>query len=275
MNLLPPKRYLPIRQAYRLPGPLFMLGDPEAGSRRIEVDRELEAYRSAKGSSRGQWASPDAREQFEQPLRHWLIDLVHDDQPGLLSGADLSLDELAALIQEDLVLMHRSGPEQPAARSQAIYMNVSFPSGWCPDCLLGMSFLSIHAGVPVADEFDGAARVAAAEALFAPGNKVRFVWGLAPDDRLDRRVCHRVGSGRSAHRSLVANWNETAVPWLRVERQVICPLDEQTSVFLIRVYRYEWSSLDEAVQESARQAIESMPASIQAYKGLSGVSVLA
>lgn len=248
---------------------MHRLGDSVAGRHRIEADDELTRYREEQSHHEGRWDTDSSRETFEHRLRDWLAESIERDQPGLLRTKDQSLDALIAQLQEDVVVVHRAEPRVPAAQARAIYMSVNFPSGWCPDCLSGKSFLSIHAGVPVTDEFDGAGRMAAAAALFEPGDKVRFVWGLTPDNRLDRRACRREAGGAPQHETVTSSWKRSSTPWLRVERQVICPLDEQTSCFLIRVYCYAWESLNDDVRARIRSSISTMPASVREYKGLS------
>jgi hypothetical protein len=260
-----PLIYLPSEESYRTPGPLYRLGDPGAGSLRIEIDDERGRYLRAKRAESGLWDSLESRASLETRLSDWLAAAIQRDQPGLVTGS-MTLDERVGAIQEDVVLMQRA-EGSAANRARAVYVNVSFPSGWCPACTPGKTFLSIHSPVPVHGEFDGPGRVAAAEALFAAGDKVRFVWTLTPDDILSRQQCHREPSLGPAHESAVSSWRSATDVHLRVERQVIAPIDPNTACFFIRIYQYNLQTLDAGVRARLRSCVRGMPQNVARYKG--------
>ncbi len=249
-----------------MPGPMLRLGEPDAGALRVEVDDEREEYVRAKGAAQGIWCSETARSQLEGVVCEWLGRSVRAEHPTLLSGSE-SLDELIAKLQEDVVIMHRD-PNAPAVAARAAYVNVSFPSGWCPPCTSGRSFVSIHGAVPNVDEFGGPGRKSAAEQLFRQHDSVRFTWSLTPDRTLDRRKCHRKPGTGAPHESAQLSWDGVDRLYLRVERQVISAIDADTACFLIRVYRYDMRDLQSAVRERIRASVATMPAAISAYKGI-------
>jgi len=263
-----PQVYTPVGHEYRMPGPTLRLGDPGAGHLRIEIDDERDEFMSAKRSAVGIWSSAGVRSQLEERVLDWLTRAVECDQPALLDGGE-SLDQVLAQIQEDVVIMHR-GEAAPSISARAVYVNVTFPSGWCPACTCGRSFMSIHAAVPNVDEFDGPGRKAGAELLFGTDDAVRFVWSLTPDAALDRRKCHGNGSTGVRHQSVPVVWDLLDRLYLRVERQVICGIDANTACFFIRVYRYALEDLDSQVRDNIRASISTMPSRIREYKGIAG-----
>lgn len=256
--------YFPVSVRHAIPGPGYRLGDRRAGSTHIEIDSRYQDYVQQTGAEPGVWESDRSRSRLEARIRDWLHGIIQHEQPGLVDASQ-SLDDMVDLIQEDLVVMRRAAGAD-AVHARAVYLNVRYPSGWCPSCATGMSFVRIHAPVPNVNGFGGAARKQAAAALFCGNTRVRFVWTVVPDDQLDRRRCQR--SEQTGHASHRFAWHNTEQLRLRVERQVICPLDESTSVFLIRLYHYPVAMLTGLERASLCAALESMPASLRRYKGL-------
>lgn len=256
-----PALYTPVDEHYRMPGKTYRLGDAAAGTQRIEIDEQLDEYLDAKRTASGHWESDDVRDEFESALTSWLAMAVADAEPEL-AAANASLNSMISRIPEDIVFM-RKPARTPASCAKAIYVNVAFPSGWCPQCVVGKSFLSIHAPVPVHDDFDPLGRRDSADDLFEPTDKVRFVWTLTPDAELDRRRC------RLGHPTKAFSWQTATRLFLRVERQVIAPIDSQTACFFIRIYRYDLDTLNGSVREAIRSSLISMPEAVRAYKGFS------
>jgi len=96
-------------------------------------------------------------------------------------------------------------------------------------------------------------------------SRVRYVWTVTPDDRLDRRHCHR----DPAHApSVMSDWATADRVFLRVERQVIVPIDPRTCAFLIRIHQHPASALTDAQRATVVQALQSMPDAVATYKGL-------
>jgi hypothetical protein len=259
-----PRIYIPVDENYRMPGALYRLGDPHAGDRRVEIDEERDRYLRSKRPASG-WDSLDSRTRLETYLSNWMTSAIQEDQPDLRIGSP-TLDGLIGAIQEDVVFMHRDHG-QPAHLAKAVYVNVSFPSGWCPACARGKTFMRIHGPVPINGDFDGAGRRAAADELFAGNPKVRFVWTLTPDDALDRRKCDRDAWMDQPHSAPASSWRAATRMFLRVERQVIAPIDADTACFFIRIYRYDLTTLEGDVRERIRSSVLGMPDNVRAYKG--------
>jgi dimethylamine monooxygenase subunit A len=182
--------------------------------------------------------------------------------------ADVStLDELVGRIQEDVVLMRREAADANAATATAFYLNVCFPTGWCPRCMLGLRFAQIHGPVPALDDF-AAGRGAWGRYLFdvQRGATVRFVWTITADDALDRRRC-----GRGLHDDAArTSWADAGAAYFRIERQVLVPLTATVGMFLIRIYRQNVASLEPAERERLRQSMDAMDPKLAAYKGFAG-----
>jgi hypothetical protein len=268
-----PRRYFPVHVPHWMPGPQSRLGTAGVGDLRNELDGESAHYRSEKrrlvaagvgGSRRIANADASAERTAAEALRAVLA----TEWPASAAGAAIaSLDDVVAAIPEDVVLMQRD-PGAAASSGLAVYVNVSFPTGWCPDCALGRDFLAIHAPVPEADRFGAGARVHLAANLFGAERRttVRFVWTLTPDDALDRRHC----AARVHPSAPGPSWDDAARAFLRVERQVVWPLDDALSIFLIRIYRYDVRTLTAEERATLRASVAAMDPRLRAYKGLAG-----
>jgi hypothetical protein len=171
---------------------------------------------------------------------------------------DLALDELMFELQEDLVIMHR--PEGLAAeRARALYMHVCFPGGWDPSQLLGKSFPALHARVPYEPGFDRVERADHAARLFeAP--LARYVWSVTAEPTLDRHP----KTPRSQ------DFQAASAVFLRVERQIMAPLQGTTSLFFIRTYVYAADRLSAEQRRVLAAAITGMSEAMRRYKGMFG-----
>jgi len=251
--------YFPVDVPPQMPGRQPRLGADGAGTTYFERDEELDEYLAAKREAvRVLDAAPD-----EERAAAWLRDALGREHPGTVDGLG-ALDDAVRAVQEDVVLMRRpSGAE--AAAAIASYLHVSFATGWCPDCACGRSFLDIHAPVPERHAFVEANRRRLANNLFGDDRRtaVRFVWTVTPDARLDRRRCPR-----GLHPTVTASWDGATTAWLRVERQVIVPLSDVLSVFLIRVYRHDVRALTAERRDVLRRSVAAMDPALAAYKGL-------
>ncbi len=161
--------------------------------------------------------------------------------------------DLSLVVQEDFTLMMRE-----ASGDRLVLLSVCFPSGWCPERLLGRSFREVHATVP---DFDAVAAKSAQliAGIVERGPYVRFVWTLTADSVLDH---HPEQSPRTSFDGATSGY-------LRVERQVTVPFPEYSgSLFLIRTYLYPFAELDPGQRAVVREAVRLLPDSIRAYKGL-------
>jgi hypothetical protein len=252
-----------------MPGRFFRLGDELAGATIFEVDSQLELYRQEKENHRP-WDNERDRDALTEAERQAVVTRLRRDAAAhaplraALKNAQ-GLDELVALIQEDLVVM-RKREDDRAEDARAVYVNVSFPSGWCPPCVRSAGFSEIHARVPEDGTFTHQRRGALAEHLWpTQAPKVRFVWTLTPGSELSRQHCHK----NLHHTARLCSWEEATNCFLRVERQVIVKIDARLSAFLIRVYVHELEALDADEQRNLLHAVEAIARneSVARYKG--------
>lgn len=245
-----------------MPGPQPALGDGNY----IESDDEIDDYRGSKKLVAGKWPPCRAGDTAddERTVAAWLRRRI---SKGVLppEAETAELDRLVSLIQEDLVIMRKDAGAAPQTAT-ADYLNVSFPSGWCPACALGKTFVEIHRRVPQDGAFTDKNRPGRAAFLFTKQPTVRFAWTLTPDKSLDRRKCHAQPDHGTA--PPFSFHDDVRTLYLRIERQVIAPIDDRLSVFLIRVYVYDVATLEAHERESLRDSILSMTPGVAAYKTL-------
>lgn len=117
-----------------------------------------------------------------------------------------------------------------------IYTDVSFPSFWNPEEVLGKSLLQLHEPVP---------KISLPQKTLAActkNNFVRFVWSLLGEEKLNQ------------HPSIkIKDFAQTKKLFLQVERQVIVPFKEISCfLFVIKKYIYQseikWSYLHETIK---------------------------
>ena len=258
---LAPARYFPVKSTpFRFVAGLSPFGtDFGNGAREaqyFQADAQRERYlREKREVPRERHAvlarSDDERRVHDTVLR-WLHRQLGLEHPGVAAGVPLDYRAISAVVQEDLVVLHRRADGSDAA----IMVDVSFPSDWYPDRIVDTGFRFIHGPVP--GFADGDAQAAAmVSAMIDRGPYVRFVWTLSPDDHLD----HHPVQGRHAE------WSLDGEGWLRVERQLTVPFAQvQASLFLIRTYLYSFASLAAEERATLRRAIETMPPAAAGYK---------
>src|SRR5262249_22311948 len=145
--------YFPVKVPHVLPGSQPELGMDGVGTTCLEVDTERKFYLDAKLASplRGPHRLPGG-DDAEAIALQWLQETIVEEHPNLLeeSGRGQRLDTLVDAIQEDLVIMYRAAGVD-ADQARALYLHVAFPTGWCPACAVGRTFLEIHHPVPKLD----------------------------------------------------------------------------------------------------------------------------
>jgi hypothetical protein len=258
-NALP---YFPITDPHHMPGIQPRLGDDRVGATCFELDDDVDEYLAEK---RRLWSRrPAVPADVDRAVLTWLRTTMAAEHPNVAGrfAAVTTLDEAMLGVQEDLVVMRRAPGDEPAAAT-AVYLHVSFPTNWCPECALGRTFLELHAPVPALHAFKATNRTRLARSLFdARRTTARFVWSLTPDARLDRQRCEA-----GVHASVPTRWDEASTAWLRVERQVIVPLSDVLSLFVLRVYRTDVRHLPPDQRATLRRAIAGMEPELAAYKG--------
>lgn len=269
MPLSPPARYFPVK-----PTPLRMeaglarhgtdFGNDAADRLFFQVDGDLERYLEAKRQAPPTRHAVLSRDDGERAANEaalaWARATLAREHPERLAAADARargehpLFALAAAVQEDLVVLRRTGD----GGSAAIAVHVSCPSGWRPERIHGASFGAIHGPVPDFAKRPEAER-SMVEAMVERGPYVRFVWTVAADDRLD----HHPEEGRRDP------WRADGPGFLRVERQTTVPFPEhEASLFLIRVYVYPFAALSPIERQVLQRAIVAMPDHVARYKGI-------
>jgi hypothetical protein len=257
-----PARYVPLAHTLHAPGKLArphvdQFGNGAADVLRLQVDSERDAYLAQKAAVlRGALAPPAGEPGFDpRPALAWLRRTLAAEHPGLLDGAALgSLDQAVGALQEDLVVMRRARPD---GAPRAAYLHVSLPSGWRPERMAGASFEALHAPVPKA--LLGKRPIASYGSRLFDDERVRFVWTLTPDPGLDRHP-----------ERCQPDWAGTQRLFLRVERQLLVPLDALEALFLIRVYSYPVDTLAADERAELARRIAALDAETRRYKGWDG-----
>jgi dimethylamine monooxygenase subunit A len=261
LNRIQPARYFPVKPTpFRFQAGLLPfgtdLGNGEVERQFFQVDSEREHYLSEKRRVRPERHHLLERDEDERRVHQrvlpWIRATLEHEHPDLFAPAPPTYGEIAAAVQEDLVVLHRRRDGSNAA----IMVDVRFPSDWDPDRIVGTDFRFIHGPVP-----DFADTTAQADSMVAAmidrGPYVRFVWTLKPDDHLD----HHPIDGRHE------TWHADREGFLRVERQITVPFaDVGAALFIIRTYLYPFSRLTAEQRRRLRQAVQSMPPEAARYK---------
>jgi dimethylamine monooxygenase subunit A len=262
-------RYFPV-----LPSPLKMVaglrrlgvdcGQGELDQRFFHVDDRRAHYVAAKrrvpANRHGLFGTEPAHAVAREAALQWMRSTLADEQPALLAEAERDheardeFDALARVLQEDFAVLSAGDDDA----GSTVVLDVRFPSGWRPECLIGASFEALHRPVPGFVETPAAVR-SMVRAMIERGPYVRFVWTLCGDDQLDHHPeARRPVDFATADRL-----------WLRVERQVTVALPHaEASVFLIRTYLYPTDELSREERAVVLRALELMPSEVRAYKGL-------
>ncbi len=173
--------------------------------------------------------------------------VINENQDGLVY-------ELTMALQEDWVLFSRN----KSGKLSAQILSVHLPSGWDPREKVNMTFAEIHE--PVADNnliMKAADHIAAT--ICQKGPFVRHVWAVSNTGGLNRRP------------DLIPERNTIDLDhlWYRCERQVTIPVNNEASLFLIRVFvvplREVFSQEDK--KKAIIDSINSMSDAVIDYKG--------
>lgn len=258
----PPARYFPVKPApFRFQAGLAPFGtdfgNGAADRQFFQIDCQRARYMDAKqrvNPSRHRVLARDAAERcVHSRVLPWIQTTLQREHPQLFGQTPETYRDLAGQVQEDLVVMRRCTDGSDAA----VAVDVSFPSDWRPERIIGTDFRFIHGPVPGFADREPQAR-ALVSAMIERGPHVRFVWTLTADGELD----HHPEEGRRT------SWQESKQGFLRVERQVTVPFREvDASLFLIRTYLYPFGELTNEQRQRIAWALETMPADAGRYKG--------
>lgn len=164
-----------------------------------------------------------------------------------------ALDALACQVQEDFALLNT------VPTDRLCWLHLCFPNHWAATDKIGKDFVAIHAPVPGMDRINKNARQLL-RTLSHHGPNVRFAWGLASSDQLDRHPA--TGGGRS--------FSADGIVWIRVERQITAPMAGRGFLFTIRTYMLPSAALDQRQLQMLERALTRMPSASKQYKGLAG-----
>ena len=161
----------------------------------------------------------------------------------------LSLLEITTKFEEDFAIMYKGKME---------LVSVCFPSGWIPKDKLGKHLSAIHE--PIADS----------EQLIKASDKIsdymtkqsikRWVWTVTTSNELSNFPDYT-----KPELSTFENL------YFRVETQTTAPIDEQTSLFFIKV---DVLPLFQVWDEKILESINSMTENVLKYKGLEQIKKL-
>jgi hypothetical protein len=142
---------------------------------------------------------------------------------------------------------------------------VCFPSRWDLASKIGTTLDDIHSPVPLYDQELARPTNAFFDRLTPDKSFWRLNWTL-----LDSPVLHQRSAARQAPRGDLSKW------FFRVERQTLRQLSiTRATVFTIRTYVTSAASLRENDDEfvpALLRALDTAPASVQRYKGWTGVA---
>jgi hypothetical protein len=167
--------------------------------------------------------------------------------------------EASRLVQEDLCVLTKSDTWRLRAAC------VCFPSRWSLATKIGTTLDDIHSPVPLYDHVLARPTNAFFDRLTPERSFWRLNWTL-----LDSPVLHQPYGARGSPSGALADW------FFRVERQTLRQLPQTKSiVFTIHTYVASAVTLrerDETFVPALVNAMESAPASVQTYKGWTGVA---
>ena len=156
---------------------------------------------------------------------------------------NFSLYETTLCFEEDFSIMHLGNME---------VVSVCFPSGWKPMDKLGKPLSKIHE--PIADNEQLIESSDKLSAYMTKQKIKRWVWTITTNNSLSEFT--------EVKKPKISNFENL---YFRVETQTSAPIDDETSIFFIKV---DVVPLNEVCNESILNSINSMSESILNYKGL-------
>jgi dimethylamine monooxygenase subunit A len=189
---------------------------------------------------------------------------AQQEAAALLGFSDQTLAQVGAEVAEDLLILRSTGEQELIAG------HLCFPNGWCLDEKMGRPLLDIHAPVPGYAEKLGSPTRNLLERL-KPGRPVgRLNWGMKPTNRLDLSSRWNDWVRSVAGEVTPANAGDRC--YLRVERQTLAMLPESGCVlFTIHTYQQAIGTLSGEQRDVLRGVLETIPAPMADYKGLTPV----
>jgi len=180
-----------------------------------------------------------------------------------LSADENALVKAASMVQEDLVLMQRSGDDFILGAAV-----VCFPSGWNLVDKVGKNMREIHIPVPGLNQKIGTSIDRFFQHLKPGKNVQRFNWGLFDDEALFQPKWHR--AAQPAKTDISADTIAEQL-FFRVEKQTLQRLPgTDDTLFTIRIFN---TPLAEVIADGDRarklhHALTSMPDALRHYKAV-------
>jgi hypothetical protein len=205
--------------------------------------------------------NPEGDEASKELLRE-LKSFLHDYYPGRSTetvAGEHPVVQASRLAQEDFCVLVKEDTWRLRAAC------VCFPSRWDLASKIGTTLDDIHSPVPLYDQELARPTNAFFDRLKPDKSFWRLNWTL-----LDSPVLHQRVEARETPRGDLSQW------FFRVERQTLRQLPiTRATVFTIRTYVTSASSLRENDDEfvpALLHALDTAPASVQRYKGWTGVA---
>ena len=254
-----PARYFPIESGrYEVKPGLFKFGtdfgNGDADRQVFQIDDQFPRYHAVKMAAQQERLSKyfqthDYRLATAKRVARFIVGHLKAEP------AELDFASLALLVQEDLAVIQRDGDRHWLAA-----IHLCFPNHWAAEEKIGKTFAEIHAPVAGIEPINRQADKMVDAMINATQGYVRFVWGIATDDRLN----HHPSKERGRHFD-----PKDPHAFLRIERQTIWGFPEvEASLFTIRTYFEDLATLEADKRAKVISAIESMTPASLAYKGL-------
>lgn len=302
-----PAAYFPVRPRYDVAPALRPLstdfGHGRADTLAFQIDRRFPTFRESKLQTRAErldkyhsWR--DYPETAEAAVNRLIIERLAEEHPewfraergsetrlhcsltgeilcfaadgrwlGSKGGPEYvsGLDALAMQVQEDLAVTLTTGE-----RDWLAAVHVCSPSGWVPEEKVGLPFTEVHRPVPGMERIAGSAP-SLVRATVERGPFVRFVWGIAGDDRWNHHPEPPPGVPAAEWRPPAFRRQAEPPFYFRVERQVLWGLPQAGAcLFVIGPYHTDPREIRADPCRSALlcQALRSMGPEALAYKGI-------
>ena len=192
-------------------------------------------------------------------------DRLHFDQSLQLIDNDEyqnALDALCCQVQEDLAIV-----EWREQKDFISHLHLCLPNHWAAEEKIGRSFIDAHLPVPEMEKINQQAP-RLVETLIRKGPFERFTWGVSTDRRLNHHPTAPKGIDRTEWQGRRFDPDNPEL-YLRIERQTTIGLPKVSAfIFTIRTYHRAVDALTREELTILKRAVQTMPESVKAYKGL-------
>jgi hypothetical protein len=201
--------------------------------------------------------------RFDAKMQLTNVEAAHVPAPAYASA----LDALCCQIPEDVAVVCT----EPKQGDWIAALHLCSPSHWAAEDKIGQDFVAAHAAVPGFAHMNATAP-SLLKSMVHKGPFVRFVWGIAPDTRLN---CHpEPPPGRASRQEQGLEFgpcSDGSPFYLRVERQCLWGLPHTgAALFTIRISFLSGKEIRTEPRERAllRSALLSMSPESRVYKSV-------